>query len=100
MFYIQLKKICEINNTTISAVAKKFNLSTSTATNWKTGTSPRSEVVKAIANYFNVSTDYLINENYSITDDEQELLTLYRKLSDTEKAKEIELLRKLLYVKS
>lgn len=99
MFYIQLKKICEINNTTISAVAKKFNLSTSTATNWKTGASPRSDIVKAIANHFKISTDYLINENYSLTDDEQELLTLYRKLSDTEKVKELELLRKLLYVK-
>ena len=60
MFFEQLKKACEENNTTVTAVATKLNISKSNVTNWKNGTIPNGETVIRLSELLSVSTDYLL----------------------------------------
>ncbi|MDL2224645.1 helix-turn-helix domain-containing protein [Eubacteriales bacterium OttesenSCG-928-M02] len=60
MFFDRLQAICESNNTTPTTVAKELGFGNSTATSWKNGAKPSAEAVTKLANYFNVSTDYLL----------------------------------------
>ena len=60
MFYNRLKQLCKSKNTSITAVLKALNISTSKGTAWKNGSAPSSEIVIKLAEYFDVSTDFLL----------------------------------------
>lgn len=60
MFYNQVSLLCKSNSVSISKVAATLGLSKSNVTRWKEGVVPKSDTVKKIAEYFNVSTDFLI----------------------------------------
>lgn len=63
MFYENFKSLCDNNGTTVTAVLKKLNISTSKGTAWKNGSVPNGEVLSRLASYFNVSTDYLLGKD-------------------------------------
>lgn len=66
-------------------LGKLINISPATFTKWKNGTPPNSDRLLQIADYFGVSTDYLLGRSVSdpeLPDDEKELIQNYRKLSD------------------
>ena len=67
--YNKFKKLRLNNNMLQSDVAKKINVSTSAIGMWEQGRrQPDNEIVKKIANIFEVSTDYLLdNDNVSRT---------------------------------
>lgn len=65
MFFERLQSLCNRDNTDVSGVLKALGLSTSKGTAWKGGSFPRADVLLKLANYFNVSTDYLLG----LTDD-------------------------------
>lgn len=60
MFYDTLKRVCSMNNTTVSGLVKELGLSTSKVTAWKNGTIPKGDILAKIADYFKVSVDYLL----------------------------------------
>lgn len=60
MFWETFYKLCVEKNTSPNAVAKKIDVSNSTTTKWKNGTIPNGEILIKLANYFNVSIDYLL----------------------------------------
>ena len=61
MFWERYYNLCKNNNTTPNAVCAILKLSTATAPKWKkTGAIPNGETLIKIADYFNVSTDYLL----------------------------------------
>lgn len=61
MYYEIFKKLCEINNVTPSKVSKATGISTATLTSWKKGVyTPKQDKLQLIADYFNVSVDYLM----------------------------------------
>lgn len=63
MFFKIFSELCEKSGTTPNAVAKKLNLSSGSVTEWKNGRTPRGDTLKKIADYFNVSVDYLLGKN-------------------------------------
>lgn len=65
MFGKKLKKLREQNNLTQEQLAKKFNLLKSSISMYENEVRlPNVELIKEFANYFNVSIDYLLdNEN-------------------------------------
>lgn len=72
MFYAQLEKLCKINNTTPTTVALKLGYSKGSMTYWKKGKSPSGDIVLCFANYFNVSTDYLLTgKENNLTNEKQ-----------------------------
>ena len=62
-------------------------MSSSKITAWKNGSIPKYEILQAIANYFNVTVGYLfdgdkkISSSSELTENEQELLSIFAKLT-------------------
>lgn len=79
------------NNMTQEYVAKRMNMARSTIAGYETkNRQPSHEKLAAFANLFHVSIDYLLNdestqitlsESRELSDDTQDLLTRYRRLS-------------------
>ena len=61
MFYDNLRAVCNEKGTTPTAVLRELNLSTSATGRWKSGSSPNLDIVCKIAEYLNVSLDYLVH---------------------------------------
>lgn len=68
MFYDTLKALCDERNISPSKAAAECGISRSTVTWWKQHkTNPNSEQVSKLANYFNVSIDYLLGNKQKET---------------------------------
>ncbi len=86
-FYTNFEEICTQRNTSVSAVLLKCGLTKSLGTGWKKGVSPSGDNIIKIAQYLNVSTDYLLMDKKtvdSLSPIEQELIDSFRKLSPNE----------------
>ena len=62
MFFKNLVELCNQNNTTPNAVCAALKLSSAAATKWRAGAVPRDTTLKKIADYFGVTTAYLLGE--------------------------------------
>ena len=61
MYYENFEKLCKENNVKPATVSKSTGVPTSTLTSWKQGKyTPKQKTLQPIADYFNVSVDYLI----------------------------------------
>ena len=60
MFWQTFKKLCESVGTSPNAVCANIGLSTAAATYWKNGSIPKGDALVKVADYFNVSVDYLL----------------------------------------
>lgn len=108
LFYDNVRDLCALNRTNITQLAKDLGLSTSMPTKWKNGSVPKSDTVKLIADHFGVSADALlasgaptntignvsgsavlqgntghkitVHNGAELTEDEREVLRLYRAL--------------------
>lgn len=64
MFYDVFVSLCNKIGKKPSAVAEELGINKSNVSNWKNnGYTPRGNTLNRIADYFNVSTDYLLNNN-------------------------------------
>lgn len=60
MFWERFVQLCAERNTKPNPVAKELGISSGAVTNWKNGAVPQSATLKKIADYFGVSTSYLL----------------------------------------
>lgn len=60
MFFDQVQKLCDERNLAPSTLARKLNLSPNAPANWKAGSYPKAETIMKIAEFFDVSTDFLL----------------------------------------
>ena len=101
-FYDKVNKLCNENGIPITSLAVSLGLSKGTPTGWKNGAIPRPDKIKAIADYFGVSTSYLLGESETacntdcdtsasstnnLTEHETALLDIFRKLDTINQAK-------------
>ena len=70
MFYDIFANLCSQNKVSPSAVVKAIGLNKSSATYWKKGTTPSSDTLQKLADYFGVSVDYLLGKEELQNDDE------------------------------
>lgn len=61
-FWDRFYNLCIENETKPNPVCKKLGFSNSASTHWKAGQLPGATSLKKIANYFDVSTDYLLGK--------------------------------------
>lgn len=61
-FFTRFEALCRAHNVSPNAVAKAIGASSGSVTAWKRGTAPRNETLSKIADYFGVSTDYLLGK--------------------------------------
>ena len=62
MFFEKVSELCSKKGISISQLALDLKISKSNVTNWKNGSVPKSDKITQIANYFDVSTDYLLGK--------------------------------------
>lgn len=60
MFWERFYNLCIQNNSKPNPIGQEIGISSATITKWSKGTLPNSETLMKIADYFNVSTDYLL----------------------------------------
>lgn len=114
--YEKIKLLCEKDGFSISSMPQKIpglSISKASITGWKNGSVPRPEKLKAIADYFNVTPESLLsdetvsvqtvqdnhgiigntnapvtimNGNSHLTEQETELINLFRKMSIIQQA--------------
>lgn len=81
MFFDKYSELCKKKGKTPTGVAIELNVSRATVNYWKNGNVPKQDTLIKIANYFNVSVDYLLgNEKQKnpVTDsDEMLMFALY-----------------------
>lgn len=62
LFYDQFLKVCEENGVKPTPALKEIGLSPGNLKKWESGSSIGSDILAKIANYFDVSTDYLLGQ--------------------------------------
>ena len=60
MFFNIFESLCNEREKSPNAVAKELKIPSGSVSAWKSGTKPRIETISKIADYFGVSTDYLL----------------------------------------
>lgn len=60
VFYDQIKKLCDTRGIKMTALARQLDLSPASPGRWRTGSVPKGDTLQRIAEYFGVSTDYLL----------------------------------------
>ena len=64
MFYDIFIKLCHDNNISPTKILKEYlHMSSGNMTKWKAGQIPKVDTVKKIADYFNVSVDFLLGDD-------------------------------------
>lgn len=88
MYYENFEKLCKSNNVNASKVSKATGISTATLTSWKKGIyTPKQDKLQLIADYFNVSVDYLMtgkehNFTVEMADMDADLLCISKKVKE------------------
>lgn len=76
----KIQLLSKQNSISISALEKILGFGNGTIGKWKLQ-SPSCNKVKKVADHFNVSIDFLLNNTQTYSDDEYRLLSLYKELS-------------------
>lgn len=61
MFFDQYCLLCANAGKTPTSVVVELGLAKSNVSNWKNGRLPKLDVLQKVADYFGVTTDYLLN---------------------------------------
>lgn len=83
-----LRELIEERDLTQKELAKQLNIAPSTMGSYVQNTrEPDFDTLKLLASYFNVSTDYLLDYqlNQTVSHQENDLLRIFRSLSNTQK---------------
>lgn len=67
IFFDRYSELCSSVNGTPNSIAKELGVSSGSVTAWKNGTEPRPKTLSKIADYFGVSTDYLLGKEKAPT---------------------------------
>ena len=67
VFFERYAALCKERGETPNSVAKIIGASSGSVTAWKNGTAPRNATLAKIADYFGVSTDYLLGKEKAPT---------------------------------
>lgn len=66
MFFDKYSELCKKKGKTPTGVAIELNVSRATVNYWKNGNVPKQDTLIKIANYFNVSVDYLLGNSVEV----------------------------------
>lgn len=83
IFFERYSDLCASLDGTPNSVAKELGISSGSVTAWKNGTEPRPKTLSKIADYFRVSTDYLLGKEEKPLINADEELTEYVQMLKT-----------------
>lgn len=91
MFYQILQSLCKQQGVKITNVVSELKISSGNLSKWKAGGVPKGATLKKLADYFHVSTDYLLGRDtssgLSLSSEEEDLVRCYRRLNNDGKKK-------------
>lgn len=93
MFYDQLISLCNRDGVKPTPLIRELGFSAGNIKRWENGATVNSDILIAVAEHFKVSIDYLLtgqeksSSASNLNADEQEMLDIYKKLSEINKAK-------------
>lgn len=90
MFFDQLQQLCKDKGVSMTRLVTDIGMHKSAVTYWrKSGTTPKMEVVQKIADYFDISANYFLNEKTSPTEsaEDETLEELLERLKTREEMK-------------
>ncbi len=103
MFYNKFVQLCQRDGISPSKAASLIGFNRSSVSMWKAqGYTPRREILIKIANYFNVSVDYLLGEedkekktteNDGLSEAEKELLNLFNLVPEESQQMVLDMIR-------
>ena len=98
MFPERLKQLRKEAGLTQKNIADNFNTSPQSYAQWEKGLrSPSKESLEKLANFFNVSIDYILgNSDIKNPNEKSELESLFNQLDDEQKEKAIHFLNNLI----
>ena len=106
MFIQRFNELCKEKNVTRYKLANDLQIGNSTIYGWEKGQQPTADKLIKLADYFEVSTDYLlgrsndigiIETNANLTADQNELLNLYNQMSMQSKNRLLGYAQSLVY---
>lgn len=62
MFWQRLNELCKEKNVKVTPLVIQLGISPGAISRWKNGSTPKGEILNKFADYFNVSTDYLLGK--------------------------------------
>lgn len=62
-FFQKIEKLCTYRGISVAKLAAEVGRGSATATGWRKGARPQAATIKKIATYFDVSMEYLLNED-------------------------------------
>lgn len=102
MFYDTFIRLCDEKGIKPTNLIEELGFSSGNMSRWKNGLEPGRKSLLKIAEYFNVSTDYLLGketETVTLSPKQQKVLDLYNSLSPEQQASFEQLLDNLLGLK-
>ncbi len=86
MFYEQLKQLCDNNKISVTYFVENIlMMSRGNVTRWKNGGTPTIELLQKIADYFEVTTDYLLGKTSEFDDFQFALFGEVKDFTDEQK---------------
>lgn len=88
MYYENFKKLCESKGVKPADVSKATGIATATLSNWKNGVYvPKQDKLQLVADYFNVSIDYLLTGKeheftIEMADTDSQLIFMEKKIKE------------------
>lgn len=112
MFWNVLIELCNEKGISPNFVAKELGITSGTVTSWKKGSVPRDTTLRKVADYFGVSTDYLLGTEHEflqtfaqekdppkISESEEKLLELFREVPEADRYMVIQMVEAALAAK-
>lgn len=62
VFYERITELCKEKNIKVTPLVIQLGISPGAISRWKNGSTPKGEILNKFADYFNVSTDYLLGK--------------------------------------
>ena len=91
----RIQQLCELNKTKLKPLEEQLGLGNGVIKKWE-NSSPSCDRILKVANYFNVSVDWLLTGkegDFYISNDKTELLNLYGHLTNYDKFEILEIIR-------
>lgn len=79
--YSNIKRLADAHKISLAELERNLKFSNGIISTWKKG-NPSIDKIEKVANYFDVSTDYLLGRDTSLNTDDQNVLAMFRKTTE------------------
>lgn len=81
VLYSNIKRLADAHKISLAELERNLKFSNGIISTWKKG-NPSIDKIEKVANYFDVSTDYLLGRDSSLNTDDQNVLAMFRKTTE------------------